>query len=89
MSRRTDQMKIILLVILMFFACGIALVLLKRLLDTVQQLGALRGDLNRNSVSMREHMDALEQARQQQQNATSQQRDASRESSQDKNQDES
>ncbi len=56
-------MKIILLFIILFFACGIALVLLKRLLDTVQQLGALRGDLNRNSVSMREHMDALEAAK--------------------------
>ena len=55
-------MKIILLVLLLFFACAVAMTLLTRLLKTTQQLASLRGDLARNSESMQEQLRALQQA---------------------------
>ena len=55
-------MKIILLILLLFFACAIAMTLLTRLLRTTQQLASLRGDLARNSEVMQEQLRALQQA---------------------------
>ncbi len=55
-------MKIILLILLLFFACAIAMTLLTRLLKTTKQLASLRGDLARNSESMQEQLRALQQA---------------------------
>ncbi len=55
-------MKIILLILLLFFACAIAMTLLTRLLKTTQQLASLRGDLTRNSEAMQEQLRALQQA---------------------------
>jgi predicted Holliday junction resolvase-like endonuclease len=55
-------MKIILLILLLFFACVIAMTLLTRLLKTTQQLASLRGDLTRNSQAMQEQLRALQQA---------------------------
>ena len=55
-------MKIILLIVLLFFACAIAMTLLTRLLKTTQQLASLRGDLARNSEAMQEQLRALQQA---------------------------
>ena len=45
-------MKIILLVILLFFACGIAMVMLARLARIMQRIGDLRGDLARKNVDL-------------------------------------
>ncbi len=55
-------MKILLLILLLFFACVVAMTLLTRLLKTSQQLASLRSDLSRNSEAMQEQLRALQQA---------------------------
>lgn len=49
-------MKIILLVVLLFFACGIAMVLLARLARIMQRVGELRGELTRKNDSLEEQL---------------------------------
>lgn len=49
-------MKIILLVILLFFACGIAMVLLARLARIMQRVGELRGELTRKNDLMEQQL---------------------------------
>ncbi len=55
-------MKILLLILLLFFACVVAMTLLTRLLKTSQQLASLRSDLSRNSEAMQDQLRALQQA---------------------------
>jgi predicted Holliday junction resolvase-like endonuclease len=59
-------MKIIILILVLFFACAIAMTLLARLLETTKQLASLRGDLARNSDKMQEQMHELQRAQMQQ-----------------------
>jgi predicted Holliday junction resolvase-like endonuclease len=69
-------MKIILLILLLFFACAIAMTLLTRLLRTTQQLASLRGDLTRNNEAMQEQLRALQQAQAAQESQQPTQEDA-------------
>ena len=59
-------MKIIILILVLFFACAIAMTLLARLLETSKQLASLRGDLARNGDKMQEQMRELQRAQMQQ-----------------------
>ncbi len=60
-------MKLLLLILLLFFACAVAMTMLTRLLNSVRQIGDLRGQLARNDATLREHMETLQQAQQTQQ----------------------
>ena len=55
------MIKILLLILLLFFACAIAMTLLTRLLKTSQQLANLRSDLSRNNDQLQEQVRALQQ----------------------------
>lgn len=57
-------MKLLLLILLLFFACAVAMTLLTRLLNSVRQIGDLRGQLARNDATLRDHMEAMQQAQQ-------------------------
>jgi predicted Holliday junction resolvase-like endonuclease len=57
-------MKLLLLIILLFFACAVAMTLLTRLLDSVRQIGDLRGQLTRNDATLHAHMEAMQQSQQ-------------------------
>ena len=70
------MIKIILLILLLFFACAIAMTLLTRLLKTTKQLASLRGDLTRNSEAMQEQLRALQQAQAAQEAQQATQQDA-------------
>ena len=57
-------MKLLLLILLLFFACAVAMTLLTRLLDSVRQIGDLRGQLTRNDATLHAHMEAKQQSQQ-------------------------
>jgi predicted Holliday junction resolvase-like endonuclease len=54
-------MKAILLIILLFFACGIAMVMIQRLLAISTRVGELRGELARKNDSLQEQMARMQQ----------------------------
>jgi predicted Holliday junction resolvase-like endonuclease len=70
-------MKIIILILVLFFACAIAMTLLARLLETTRQIASLRGDLARNKDKMQEQMRELQRAQMQQEAAAQAQQNES------------
>ena len=53
--------KALLIVILLLIACGYALLLLRRLGDTVQQLGKLREDLARSDANLNDQLQTIQE----------------------------
>jgi hypothetical protein len=54
-------MVFILKFVILFFACGIAMVLVKRLENTSKKLGELHEDLRRNEARLAQHQRSVEQ----------------------------
>ena len=54
-------MKIILLIVILFFACGIAMVMLMRLMDAARRLGELQGEMKRSNEKLRRQLDELQE----------------------------
>ena len=53
-------MKIILLIVILFFACGIAMVMVMRLADAMRRLGDLQGDMKKSNEKLRSQLNELQ-----------------------------
>ncbi len=57
------MLKVLIIIILLFLACGYAIVLLRQLNSTAQQLGKLRQDLAKSDANLNDRLKTI-QARQ-------------------------